>query len=133
MRRRDDSGLTLIELILVVLVLPVVVGGMAIFVGGVLQADKSVSGSVSGSASVQSTLQPFFADVQASNAITTDSSLGCGPLAGVLSIEVPSGVVTYALAPDGSTYDLLRYYCAGASTANATSVTAVAKGIRPRA
>lgn len=127
--RPNDDGLTLIELILVILVLPVVVGGIALLIGGVLQADKSVSGSVSATASMQTTMQPFFADVQASTAVTTDPSLGCGPLAGVLSIQTTTGVVTYALSPDANTYVLLRYYCKGVASATATSVIAVARSV----
>jgi Tfp pilus assembly protein PilV len=128
MRLRGDSGLTLIELILVILVLPVVIFGMATFIGGMLQADRSVSGSVSNTASMQSTMQPFLSDVQASTAITTDP-VECGPLAGIISIQTPDGVSTYALSPDGRSYVLLRYYCSGAASATATSVTAVARGI----
>lgn len=127
--RHREEGLTLVELLLVILVLPVLVGGIALLAGGVLNADRSVSTSVSVSASIQTTMQPFFSDVQASTGITTDSALGCGPLAGVLSIETSKAVVTYALAPDGNTYTLLRYYCAGSATANATSVIAVAHNV----
>jgi hypothetical protein len=146
----DNAGFTLIELVVVVAILPLVVGGIAVALISVFSLQSSVSNRVSDSndALVASTV--FNRDVQSSQMVTTDTNpsdpavpaCGTSTQNQVLGLEWGFNAGNTALGPNGgyqtvvsyisqavpdpqsrtTIYALVRQVCAnGASTSNFTT------------
>jgi prepilin-type N-terminal cleavage/methylation domain-containing protein len=72
--RGGDDGFTLIELLIVIVILPIIVGGMAAALIGILRNESTTFGRDSDSADAQITAANFDRDVQSATLITTTNS-----------------------------------------------------------
>lgn len=138
-RNSGDRGFTLIELMVVVTILPLIVGGIAIALLATFRIQSGVSNRLSGSQDAQAVAASFVHDVQSASIITTDatSSPQCGAGAGSQVLGLMWGVrpqtlggvanstaetaVSYRLVANGTlggttTHGLQRLVCSIAST-----------------
>jgi prepilin-type N-terminal cleavage/methylation domain-containing protein len=76
----SDAGFTLIELLIVIVILPVVVGGIAAAMIGIFQNEETTFNRVADSADAQITSANFNRDVQSAFEVSTGSPFGgsCG-------------------------------------------------------
>lgn len=135
-----DQGFTLVELLIVVTILPLIVGGLAVGLLSVFSLQSGVANRLSNTGDSQIVSSYFQSDVQSAAAITTASSstsAECGPsnevqLLGLEWNPYPSStggyqdIVSYAEVANGSTYSLVRYYCTtgfSKGSANYTTTT----------
>lgn len=139
----NDSGFTLIELLMVLVVLPIVLGGLAAMLIVLLQNTvpsnpHGVATRLSDSQDAQLTSAYFNRDVQGASYVTTSTSPLCteGAAGGqILGLEWTSGSqtidVTYFV--QSSPPELVRYYCVSTSTPSypviATSSSVIADNI----
>jgi prepilin-type N-terminal cleavage/methylation domain-containing protein len=72
-----EEGFTLIELVIVLVILPIVVGGIAVSLIGILENENSTFNRVADSADASITSANFARDVQNASLITTGSSGQC--------------------------------------------------------
>jgi prepilin-type N-terminal cleavage/methylation domain-containing protein len=113
----DSAGFTLIELVVVVAILPLVVGGIAVALISVFSLQTSVSNRVSDSndALVASTV--FNRDVQSSQMVTTDANpadpavpaCGAATQHQVLGLEWGFNAGNTALGPNGGYQTVVSY------------------------
>jgi Tfp pilus assembly protein PilE len=130
--QRED-GFTLIELLIICVVLPIVVGAIAAGLLSVFSLQSSVASRIGDSGDAQIVSANFVQDVQSAQQMTTSSSTTqCGTGNQLLGLEWSLGpqsstyqtVVSYVEIRTGSTYSLVRQYCAsGASLTPTTSTT----------
>lgn len=133
---RSEGGFTLIELLIVTLVLPMVIGAIAVALIAVFSLQGSVSGRITGSSDAQVVSSNFVSDVQdASMIIAPPAGAPSGQSPGtcgtggteVLSLQsvTSSGTpteISYLTVPEGSTYALVRNVCQnGSLTPTSTS------------
>jgi hypothetical protein len=141
-QERSEAGSTFIEVLVVVLILPLIVGAIAAAVITGLKDQAGVSGRLSDSASAQVTSAFYVRDVQSAGYVTTSSASTPPPCGSgttfVLGLSWGSPtaggtVVSYWVVPTPGnpppgTNDLVRRYCSGGSTTPASTVT-VAHGL----
>jgi prepilin-type N-terminal cleavage/methylation domain-containing protein len=130
---REDQGFTLIELIVVVAVMPIIVGGLSLGLVSILSLQSGVSGRLSDSADAQVVSVNFDKDVQSAANITTSTSAGCGPGKQLLGLEWDASlqpgsfqtVVSYVIVQNsgGTTSSLRRQFCTGGSSTPTNTVT----------
>jgi hypothetical protein len=72
---RDEAGLTLVELIIVIIILPILVGGIAVALIGILQNESNTFSSTSDSGDAQITSANFIRDVQSASLLTTGTPM----------------------------------------------------------
>ncbi len=128
----DEQGFTLVELLIVTMILPLVVGAISVALVAVFSLQNSVTHRIAGSGDAQVMSSVFVKDVQSADQITTQTSPQCGSagtqllglewnLSGgtygttVSYVEVP---VTTGATPSVS---LLREFCTGGNTATPSS------------
>ena len=129
-----EGGFTLIELLIVVIILPIVIGGATLAVTAVLTNTKGTSNRISDSADAQITSAVYVRDVQSASLATTDSAatrpLVCGTGTSlVLGMSWTSGGLTSVAsywdlnASKGAvvSYQLIRRFCQYASASGGTS------------
>jgi prepilin-type N-terminal cleavage/methylation domain-containing protein len=130
LRARDD-GFTLVELLVVVAILPIVVGGIAVAMLTVLQNNNSVSTTLTQASDAQVVSNEFVSDVQSAsmlNTATTPSGPGmCAPASQsgghhVLSLQWADGAteVSYVEMVDGNANNLFRNFCQGNTLSSST-------------
>lgn len=114
----NESGFSLIELVIVVAIMPIVVGAIAIGIIAVLSQQTSVSNRLSDSSDAQVVSAHFQEDVGSAESVTTASSPNsaptpCGPGFQILGLELGNGSeITYAtVAATTTTANLLRNVC----------------------
>jgi prepilin-type N-terminal cleavage/methylation domain-containing protein len=134
-RERIDDGFTLIEVIIVSLIVPIVVGAICLSLISVFTVSNGVSNRVSDSADSQTVSVNFEKDVQSAANLTTNSNstaTQCGTGTQLLGLEwnlnqasnVYETVVSYVDVQNGSTNSLVRQLCsAGPSATPSTSMT----------
>jgi prepilin-type N-terminal cleavage/methylation domain-containing protein len=139
-RDQLDGGFTLIELIIVALVLPIIMGAITLALVSIFSLQTSTSSRISNSSDAQVVSSNFESDVQSAalliapltpSAPTGQSPATCGTGTEVLSLESgnPTGSVypteiSYVIVRQGtsSVYSLVRDVCnAGSSTPVSTS------------
>ena len=134
-----EEGFTLLELIIVVLVLPIVVGAITAGLVAIFSIQGSVSHRLSDSADAQIVSANYVQDVQSSQEITTDQSIPseqCGPGTQLLGLEwnpsplnplVYETVVTYSKVRVGTTnvYLLRRQLCTSGFSTTSTAATTI--------
>lgn len=131
-RRRSvasDSGFTLVELLVVLVILPLLVGAVAEVVIVSVRNDSTVEARISDSMNAQLTSAYFVRDVQGATQISTDPSVfssgrACGPSVNpgtpLVAMLGPGLNVGYWLQGVGGTASVTRYSCNGASTVTTT-------------
>ena len=135
-RNVSDGGFTLIELLIVTLILPLVIGAIAVALISVFSLQGSVSGRVTGSSDAQMVSANFVIDVHGASMIIappagapsgqSPSTCGTGgtevlSLQSVTSSGTPT-LTSYLTVQHGSTYALVRNVCQnGSSTPTSTS------------
>jgi hypothetical protein len=126
-RVNDEGGFTLVELLIVTVVTPLVVGGLAVMMLEVLKVQGSVTNRLTGSADIQTTSATFNADIQSSDKLTTNNAstpAGCSTTGTrILNLQQQGTVVTYAIVVQGTKNNLVRLKC----TTSSTTVTAFAR------
>jgi prepilin-type N-terminal cleavage/methylation domain-containing protein len=134
-RCRGEAGLTLIELLIVMVILPIVIGAAGTALITSFRNSNSVQSRISQSHDSQITSTYFVRDVQSSTMITTSSSPICGPAATqVLGVEWPGPsaqgtvAVSYVTTTIGTPPSpvLQRWYCPNAAEPTAFTTTTLA-------
>jgi prepilin-type N-terminal cleavage/methylation domain-containing protein len=125
----DDQGFTLVELLIVIVILPIIVGAISFALIAVFSLQNGTANRLANSGDAQMVLATFEKDVQSAGMITTNSSIatGCGSSGiQVLGLEwpasAPTTIVTYAEVGSSSPYSLVRNFCtAGTMTSSTVS------------
>jgi len=140
-RLGDERGFTLIELVIVVSILPIVIGGIAVGLVSIFSISGSASNRLSDSGDAQVVSAYFAKDVEGATQLTTDPNVTqCGTGTQLLGLESgyssqpPVGyqtVISYVTAPNGSTTSqlLVRQVCSAGASATPTSSSVVSRGI----
>jgi prepilin-type N-terminal cleavage/methylation domain-containing protein len=129
-RRGSESGFTLIELITVVAILPIVIGGISIALLSVFNLQDSVSNRVGDSNDELVSSAYFNKDVQSAQQIQTTNNPVCGSTGQqLLGLEwglntttaTYETVVSYVQTTTGTTTSLVRNVCTSGASATPTS------------
>ena len=116
----DEAGFTLIELIIVVVILPIVLGGIAAALLSVFGLQDQTQNRIGDSNDEQVSSSTFNKDVQSAQQIETSTTPACGTSGQTQLVGLEWGldasgnyqtVVSYVLAPNGTTYWLVRQIC----------------------
>ncbi len=116
----DEAGFTLIELIIVVVILPVVLGGIAAALLSVFGLEDQTQNRIGDSNDEQVSSSTFNKDVQSAQLIETSTTPACGTSGQTQLVGLEWGldgggdyqtVVSYVLAQNGTTYWLVRQIC----------------------
>jgi prepilin-type N-terminal cleavage/methylation domain-containing protein len=140
---RQDRGFTLIELIIVSLITPIIIGALAAGLVAVFSLQSSAANRLSDTGDSQVVLASYQPDVQSALTITTDStgSPQCGTGTELLGMEwnldATTGfyqtVVSYVEVANGSsnpaTVNLVRQFCIGNGTTQVGPTTPVSSSI----
>ncbi len=111
---KDEGGFTLIELMIVTVIVPIIVGALSLSLISVFSLQSSVSNRLGDSANSQVVTTSFTSDVQGAVWITTSASLPqCGSGTQLLGIELGSGrFVSYTeVSSSAAAYSLERNVC----------------------
>ena len=134
---RDELGFSLIELLVVIVILPLVVGAISVALLAIFKNEAPIANSLTSSGDAQVASSYFVQDVQGANWITTNPSLSCGGVAGTLLLSISPDdvassaikkVVSYVEAPNSGsgTFALKRVTCTGGTGTPATNIRVVA-------
>jgi type II secretory pathway pseudopilin PulG len=132
---RADDGFTLVELLIVCMIIPIIVGALALSLLAILSEGHQTEASISDTADAQTVSAVYETDVMSAVNLTTSTTTQCGPTTGtkqLLGLEWGYNqqtsqyqtVVSYVEINKGTTSALVREYCAtGASTTPTSSTT----------
>jgi prepilin-type N-terminal cleavage/methylation domain-containing protein len=133
-QENTEGGFTLIELIIVSVIIPIIIGAITLALMSIFSLQGGVTGRLSGSGDAQIVSTNFETDVQNASLITTDPSglsPQCAPtpqVSGttqVLGVQTGSAVISYEIVPQAGTtpqqYSLFRYSCPIGSTTPTSS------------
>jgi len=126
--------MTLVELLVTMLVLPLVIGGLAFGLVAVFSLQSSVSGRVTDSGNAQTLSATYIKDVQSAQSITTSATPICGTGTQLFAVAwgpTASGFVNYVsydTTQNGAAanYTLTRSQCSDAPSSVPTSTQLVA-------
>jgi prepilin-type N-terminal cleavage/methylation domain-containing protein len=132
--RNDESGFTLVELLIVVTILPLIVGALSVGLIAVFSLQSGVTSRLSHTADAQAVSADFENDIQGAQQVTEQSTPTCGATSGatqLLGLESNEDMnsqltdpnagqylttISYLSVPEsGGTYSLIRAYCTGPS------------------
>ncbi len=107
LRRQDEAGFTLIELVVVVAIMPIVVGGLITALLAIISISPSVSNRINDSGNAQIASTYYEKDVQTAQYVTTNPSSTnpspCGSGTQLLGLQTGTGTqVSYSLIPEGT-------------------------------
>ena len=125
---RGEGGFTLVELLIVVTIVPLIIGALGAGLVAVFSLQGSVSNRLGDSADAQVVTSTFIKDVQSAVSITTSPTAAqCGAGTQLLGLQWGTGeLVSYSeVLQSGSTYSLVRNYCATGASPTATKSTTV--------
>jgi len=136
-RRNYDHGFTLVELLIVLVVLPVIVGALSYGLLSIFSLQSGVSNRLTDTEDAQVVAASYTTDVQSAYNITTNGTEtdSCGTITDqILGLEldeqsnqVPGEVISYVIVPVSSTaISLERLQCDTAANATATTETTLA-------
>ncbi len=126
---RDERGFTLVELLIVMVLIPIIVGALALSLVSVFSLQSSVSNRLGDSGNSQVVVASYTKDVQMASMITTSASPAvtqCGPGTQVLGLQLGTGeYVSYneVAQSTGALYSLARDECSSAATLSAPSTS----------
>jgi hypothetical protein len=134
---RSEEGFTLVELLVVMLVTPLVVGALSYGLITVFSLQNSVSGRLADSGSAQVLEATFLKDVQSAAVITENQPVWCHSSTGATQTQLlglawngqgsaPVGYqdsVSYVTQQNGSSVSLIRQLCTGSSRVAEASTT----------
>jgi prepilin-type N-terminal cleavage/methylation domain-containing protein len=140
---RQDRGFTLIELIIVSLITPIIIGALAAGLVAIFSLQSSAANRLSDTGDSQVVLASYQPDVQSALTITTDptGSPQCGTGTELLGMEwnldettgFYQDVVSYVEVANGSsnpaTVNLVRQFCVGNGTTQVGPSTTVSSSI----
>jgi hypothetical protein len=122
-RPRED-GFTLVELLITVVILPLIIGAIAVALVTIFNLQTGVSNRITGSGDAQVVSASFFHDLQSAEKVTVNPAnpSGCGAGSNELiglqwSRSGGTTNVAYDVTASGSTFSMVRYLC----DANGTS------------
>lgn len=116
----DERGFTLIELMIVTVIVPIIIGALSVSLISIFSLQSSVSNRLGDSANSQVVTTSFTSDVQRATWVTTSPTLSqCGTGTQLLAIQLGSGdFISYnALAQSNALYSLVRDQCGASTTA----------------
>jgi len=135
----SESGFTLVELLIVMVIMPLIIGAIAFAFVEILSQQGTFTSSVSDSADAQTVAATLDQDVRSAVMLTTNTTVQCGSSGTqLLGLEwsvanQQSGtyqtVVSYVEVPSGSTDSLVRQYCASGVSSTPTSSSTVSSDI----
>jgi len=124
--RKDDSGFTLVELLIVTAIMPIIMGALAVSIVSIFKLQTNVTNRLTDSADSQQISSIFSSDITAAQYVTTDTATNpqCGAGTGNLLLSIDDNsdrlngtlpIISYVLvAIPGTnpvTYDFERLYC----------------------
>lgn len=128
----DQSGFTLIELIIVVAVLPIIVGAMTAGLLSVISFTPTISNKLSDSGDAEALSTNFTKDVEGATMVTTAAAStnpsACGTGTQILGLQYPNGQwISYSLITQGAApaakQNLIRNVCQTVNGAPSVSST----------
>ena len=127
---RDESGFTLTELLVVLVIMPLVIGAIAAVVVTGLINQQSVSTRITDSTSAEQASAYFGKDVDSANFVTTDQSLTVGsPTDPPCGFPAPATAsVTDPVTTEGTFLLGLAWGSSGPDTASSSSVSYASDG-----
>jgi prepilin-type N-terminal cleavage/methylation domain-containing protein len=134
--RNDESGFTLVELLIVVTLLPMIIGALSVGLIAVFSLQSGVQNRLGDTSDSQVVEANFQSDVQTATWVTSepnDSSSQCGPgtqLLGLawgpaIGLNPYQYVVSYVVVQNGTSWNLVRQYCSSGYSSTPTSSTVV--------
>ncbi|MGP8066086.1 MAG: type II secretion system protein [Acidimicrobiales bacterium] len=138
---RAEGGFTLIELLIVCMIIPIIVGALALSLIAILSEQHQSAASISDTADAQTVSAAYGTDVMSAVSLTTGTATQCGPTTGttqLLGLEWGYNqqttqyqtVVSYVEIKRGTTFALVREYCAAGTSTNPTSSTTISSDIQ---
>lgn len=132
-----EKGLTLVELLIVLTILPLIVGSLSLGLISVFSLRSSVSNRIVGSGDSQIVSANYVKDIQSAQLITTQASSTpqCGTGTQLLGIQWNSGqtVVSYvdetSVSGTTTTYSLVRQYCTFGNTSTPADTFVISNGL----
>src|SRR5665213_1993894 len=133
----DQSGFTLVELLIVVTILPLIIGALSVGLIAVFSLQSGVQNRLGDTGDSQVVEASFQRDVQEAASITTapnNSSAQCGPGTQLLGLawgpvkgqSYPyQYVVSYVVIQSGKLWNLVRQYCSSGYSSTPTSSTII--------
>jgi len=134
----SESGFTLIELLVMTVVIPIIVGAMAAGIIAVFSLQTGVSNRLSDSGDAQAVSAYYETDVQSAQEITiSNTAPQCGTGSQLLGFEwsynAQTGayqtIVSYVETATGSTYSLVRQFCASGISSTPTSSSTISSDL----
>jgi len=135
-RRGEDQGFTLVELLIVSLVVPIVIGALALGLMAIFRVQTATANRITDSADAEIVSANVSRDVQSAERITTTTTPSCGANLGTqvlgLSYNGSKTLVSYVDTTSGNSYALARRVCTGSNTTTPVS-TAIVSHDSPKA
>jgi prepilin-type N-terminal cleavage/methylation domain-containing protein len=146
-----ESGFTLVELLVTMVILPFIVGALAFAIVAVFQLNGPTLSRINDAADAQVLSTPYENDIHGAAEVTSMSTVACGPTtagtqllateSGPIPSATPGGptaystVISYVLetTPNASTDQLVRVVCTNGNTTTPTSSTVVSADMSPTA
>ncbi|HVA70938.1 MAG TPA: prepilin-type N-terminal cleavage/methylation domain-containing protein [Acidimicrobiales bacterium] len=131
---RGDDGMTLVELLITMLIVPLVIGALAFGLVAVLSLQSTVSGRITDSGDAQTLSASFSKDVQSAQALTDGAGPICGSGNQVIGLKWGSSTggyldyVSYNAVQNvlSTTYSLIRSFCSSVASSTPNSIQTVA-------